>query len=418
MDKHSQREARRAFARRYIAGVTGNADVECPEPVADAVFASLSRSGERTSGSRVLDSWRNEPARGNRRGTPVAPPEIDTLIRQSAPPASRAKPWPDGRPFALCLSHDVDVVTRRVSLGRFRRGLARLTPRTQPGRAAREVARLVYRGVREPFRADSLGCYERWLALEAQHAFRSTWFFLPEEVDAPHEYDMDYRYDDAVMYDGARTTVAGMMRAIAAAGWEVGLHGSYRSPFDGDMLRNERVQVERAVARPVHSVRQHYLQYDVLRTPGIQARAGLRCDSTHGFNFSSGFRAEAAFPYWCWDFESDAAVPVLELPLHVMDSALFGAAGLRYDERAAELHVVSMLDAVAEVGGCLVVNWHPNYIEIPEYWRTYAALLRHAEARGAWGCSCEQLYDAWTSWETSLGLPPVLADTVLPDPSP
>ncbi|MHB1097272.1 MAG: polysaccharide deacetylase family protein [Gemmatimonadaceae bacterium] len=246
------------------------------------------------------------------------------------------------------------------------------------------------------------------MSLEAQYSFRSTWFFLPEDVLAPHRYDMDYRYDDVVTYGGARTTVAGMMQAIAGAGWEVALHGSYRSASDADMLRNEREQVERVIARPVVSVRQHFLQYDVLRTPGVQSRAGLRCDSTHGFNEASGFRAEAAFPYWCWDSESNAAVAVLELPLHVMDSALFGKARLGYDESTAEAHVLSMLDAVAEVGGCLMVNWHPNYIEIPRYWRTYATLLKHAAAQGAWGCSCEQLYDAWTQWEARLGLPSIL----------
>jgi peptidoglycan/xylan/chitin deacetylase (PgdA/CDA1 family) len=198
-----------------------------------------------------------------------------------------------------------------------------------------------------------------------------------------------------------------MMRDIAGSGWEIGLHGSYLSPFDAALLRDQRLQLESVTGARVSSIRQHYLQYDPRSTPANQSAAGLHCDSTQGFNFSSGFRTEAAFPYWGWDHRAEAALPVLELPLHVMDSALFGSAGLRYDRPAAEAHVVAMVEAVASVGGCLVVNWHPNYIELPEYVETYATLLRYAAERGAWGCSCAQVYAAWTAWESALGLPPI-----------
>lgn len=407
MGKRPKGDAQRDWARRYIAGVTGLADVECPSDVVERVLESLSLEAERSSTNDTCDGLVREPTRGSRRGTSVQPPIIDTLIKQSVQLAVPRTPWPGGRPFALCLSHDVDVVTRRMSISRIHRGLKRLRPLEEPSHAVREVARYLYRALREPFRADPLGCYEKWLSLEADYGFRSTWFFLPEDIIRPHRYDMDYRYDDVVTFEGARTTVAGMMRAIADAGWEIGLHGSFRSASDSDMLRNEREQVERAVGRQVTSVRQHYLKYDVHRTPSHHALAHLLCDSTHGFNQASGFRAEASFPYWCWDSVSDNAVPVLELPLHVMDSALFNDAGLAYDESTAEAHVLSMLDAVAEVGGCLVVNWHPNYIEVPRYWRTYATLLREAAARGAWGCSCAELYRAWIAWEAKIGLPPV-----------
>jgi hypothetical protein len=325
---------------------------------------------------------------------------FDTL--SAAPPR-----WPDGKKFALCLTHDVDSVSRR---------------RTSPGALAESARRLVGDGklgerlsglgrtaakyaLQIPCTwggGDALWHYEDWLKIEAEHGFRSTFFVFPERLAKPHAWDANYRASDPVVFDGVKMRVEGMFREIADRGWEIGLHGSYHSATDARILKDERVQIETVVGREVDSVRQHYLHYSAATTPAVHATAGLRADSTQGFNLGVGFRAGTALPYWCWDWSSNDSTNVLEIPLHAMDGSLLGAHGLDLSREQAEGGVVQLMDQVEAVGGCLTLNWHPEYLNLPDHWSVYGTVLAEARRRNAWGCSVRDIYDWWTTRDREL----------------
>ena len=229
------------------------------------------------------------------------------------------------------------------------------------------------------------------------HGFHSSFFFFPERVSAPHVYDCLYGFNDRMVWRGGRARVREVMREIAAMGWDVGLHGSYHSALREGLLRDQARQIEAAVGRPVLSTRQHWLHYDARVTPRLQADAGLLADSTQGFNRNVGFRAGTAFPYRCWDFERETPLPVLEIPQHVMDGALFTANALEYDAELAIRHCLQLMDEVAAVGGCLTLSWHPNTMVDARYWTVYETLLAEAAGRRAWGCSVAELHAWWTA---------------------
>jgi peptidoglycan/xylan/chitin deacetylase (PgdA/CDA1 family) len=260
-------------------------------------------------------------------------------------------------------------------------------------------------------RIDPLWHYEDWLKLEDRYGFRSTFFFFPSHVAKPSVWDAAYHFDDHVRFAGRSMRVRDMMQVIQRAGWDVGLHGSYYSATEPGILGDERSQIERVIGERVISIRQHWLHYDILRTPRLQAEAGLLCDSTQGFNRNIGFRAGTSFPYWCWDHESQSSLPVLEIPMHIMDGALFTTNALEYNLELAIHHCVQLLDRVAKVGGCLTLNWHPNYLNDDKWWSVYETLLEEAARRNAWGCSVGQLYSWWTQRERRLEWIPASASS-------
>jgi len=406
-------DAARAFARSHIANVVGSAAAAAtagPE-IETRVFRELSRTPE--TETTVRDAWGNWDfsfGESNLRGQLYQPwldrplVELRGRIAAEQPALPLEPPWPGGRPFAVCLTHDMDYVTLQPSFARATRSLARdarllLGPDRDPAAratalrgmlvAAWQVASLK---VLRPGRERG---YDEWLRLEDRYGFKSTFFYFPAVVSAPHVYDCLYAYDDPVTYDGRRMTVRDMMREMARSGWDIGLHGSYHSALRPGLLEDQRRQVETAAGRPVIATRQHWLHYDVRATPRLQADAGLRADSTQGFNRNVGFRAGTAFPYACWDLERGVELPVLEVPQHVMDGALFTANALEYDVELAVRHCVRLLDEVQAVGGCLTLSWHPNSIQVPRYWEVYQAVLAEAARRGAWGCSVADLYRWW-----------------------
>ena len=72
------------------------------------------------------------------------------------------------------------------------------------------------------------------------------------------------------------------------------------------------------------TTRQHFLHWDIARTPQLQNAAGFTADATLGFNRTVGFRASTALPFRQFDVTADEALPLLEVPLVVEDSALLG----------------------------------------------------------------------------------------------
>lgn len=377
------------IARDFVRRVDGGDRQEPGPEVVNAVAEALTRKEELDDPAR--DEFGNWEPRGPVIEARASQPWLDQLV--GARP--RRGRWPEDRPFALCLTHDVDGVSGRNHAKKFLRRLRRaLTAQGPRSLAVKQAAGSVYRLLSGMNGADPLAGFDEWITIEARHGYRSTWFFLPERYAAAHVYDMDYAYGDRVVFDGRRMSTADMMREVARRGWEVGLHGSYLSARRLDLLVDQKHQVEEAAGVSIRSIRQHYLCYDPAVTPRLHAEAGFRVDSTQGFNFSPGFRAGTAFPYWCWDAARREAVHVLEIPCVLMESALFQQ---RRSLDEARSIAVSILEAVEAVGGCLTLNWHPNYLRNADYWALYTELLSVAHERGAWGGSAGDVYDVWTA---------------------
>jgi peptidoglycan/xylan/chitin deacetylase (PgdA/CDA1 family) len=396
------------FALAFVRNVIGQAWIACDDNLVRRVFGEISRREELDTSCRdTLGRW--EPSCGG----PSHPgrvhlPNLDITLReiqhqmQTSHPDYRVEPssWPDNKSFALCLTHDVDFVSGKNHSRRLFRRLRRVVSSPEKRAVALyQAAGSMERLVTRLGRPDPIGDFEQWLKLEDQYGFRSTFFFLPSELAKVHVYDMDYVFSDSVTYGSARTSVAEMMRQIDHAGWEIGLHGSYLSAYDGDMLRDQKRQIEEVVRKDVRSIRQHYLRYDVSVTPGLQEAAGLVCDSTQGFSKTTGFRAATSFPYWCWDHARGCVTHVLEIPMAVMDSALFSRVAPDLDERGAVEHCVQLMESVAQVGGCLTLNWHSHNLGNPVYRRAYASILTRARELNAWGRSVSQVYHWWVERE-------------------
>jgi hypothetical protein len=182
-----------------------------------------------------------------------------------------------------------------------------------------------------------------------------------------------------------------MMREMLQRGWDIGLHGSYFSATDLSALLEEKRQVEECAGAPIQTIRHHYLHYDARITPSLHGQAGLKADSTQGFNRNIGFRAGTSFPYYCWNHQDQRTTNVLEIPLHVMDGPLLTSYGLGCNTDMAITYMKMMMDRIAAVGGCLTLNWHPSWLGQGIYAEVYQAILAEAVKRNAWGCSIASL---------------------------
>lgn len=328
----------------------------------------------------------------NRLGLIYRPVVDEQRLAACAPKPS----WPDRKPFAVCLTHDVDHVSAFSLLQGIRRTRKALSQTSWKARARRVIV-----GSMQVLRSlsaakDPLHCYEHWLKIEEAVGARSTFFFLPDHVRKPHASDGLYRYSDVVRFDGQRCTVAEMMREMDRRGWEIGLHATWYAFDDVDELKRQKEQIERVVGHEIVSVRQHYLHYDIRVTPRAHDEAGFQYDSTLGFNDNVGFRFGTSYPWRLYDLHEAKLLLILEIPLIVQDGALLNPRkGLRLDEEAAFRYVAQMADAVETVGGVLTLLWHADSVAIPSRFNLYHQVLEFLKTRNAWFGSVGEVGKWW-----------------------
>jgi peptidoglycan/xylan/chitin deacetylase (PgdA/CDA1 family) len=311
------------------------------------------------------------------------------LITGSGIPLIEIPPVPEGFRFIACMTHDVDHASLRRH--KFDHTMAGFIYRSTVG-SAREVARgrmspgklwtncvaaaklpFVYMGLaRDPW----LG-FDRYTEIE--NGRPSTFFFIPFErrpgraargTDAEAPDSRGSRYDVS--------HVAARIPKLRKAGCEIGLHG-----IDGWAESSKgRVESERIAECSGASemgVRMHWLYWNE-NSPAELEAAGFSYDSTCGFNGAVGYRAGTSQV-----FKPLVANRILELPLHVMDTALFYPNHLNLSQSEA-WKLMSPLMAHAEShGGTFTVNWHDRSIAPERLWGDfYVEILNRLEASGPW----------------------------------
>ncbi len=311
--------------------------------------------------------------------------------------------WPDGRRFAVCLTHDVDLISERSTprqaarhawAGRDRGGLGRIAG--PPVRLARAVRTGI---ARVPSARETL---ERSAALEADRGATASYLFTVPPAGGPGRYDCVYAPDDPCLFRGERRRVADVMRALAADGFDVGLHGSYEAGLRPGALAAERASLERATGLEITTTRQHLLHWDVRSTPRLQEAAGLRVDSSLGFNRDVGFRAGTSLPFRHFDVAMRERLGLLQVPLVAQDASLLDSWGRGLDAPKASEIVTQLLDRAAELGTAATLVFHPDKLVRPGWLALYEHALDHAAERGAWLTSLAQAARWWEAREARI----------------
>jgi hypothetical protein len=315
-------------------------------------------------------------------------------------------PIPVGYNFIVCLTHDVDHFAIRnhkcdhTILGFLYRAIfGSLVELFQGRKSARQVARnwlavlslpLVYLGIVPDFWSKP----ERYLKLDPA----STFFIIPKKGEAGLTPTGERRSRRAARYDVSQlqTTIG----EILARQGEIAVHGidAWR---DTMKAKKEREQIQTLTQSPAAGVRMHWLFFGSESARKLD-EAGFSYDSTFGYNETVGYRAGTT-----QGFRPFGAKCLLELPLHIMDTALFYPSHLHLSPEQGMVRVNAMVDDMRQFGGALVVNWHDRSIAPERLWDDfYVRLVAKLEAAGAWFCTAGQAA-AWfrrrreVSFETS-----------------
>jgi hypothetical protein len=291
-------------------------------------------------------------------------------------------PVPWGHDFIVCLTHDIDFLgirrhradrtlagfLYRASVGSVVAAARRRTPwrRVLPNWLAVARLPLVHLGLAKDFWLP----FDRYLRAEGE--LRSTFFLIPfrDRPGAGAPAARRVRYDVTEIREWAQE--------LERRGCEVGVHG-IDAWHDEERGREELARVAEAVGRSDLGVRMHWLFGDESSAARLDA-AAFAYDSTCGYNDAVGFRAGTTQV-----FRPPAARRLLELPLHVQDTALFFPGRMGLGEREAWRRCRGVIETVERLGGVLTVLWHDRSLVPERQWGGfYERLLDDLRARRAW----------------------------------
>ena len=155
----------------------------------------------------------------------------------------------------------------------------------------------------------------------------------------------------------------------------MGVHG-IDAWCDASKGRLEREAVQSVTGKPEIGVRMHWL-YSNEESPVLLEQAGFSYDSTVGYNQTVGYRAGTTQVFRPLNVER-----LLELPMHVMDTALFFPDYMNLKPSQARVILDDMVANCVRFGGVLTVNWHDRSIAPERLWdQTYRELLDGYAAR-------------------------------------
>jgi len=252
----------------------------------------------------------------------------------------------------VALSHDVDRIKKTYQYF------------TQLVSAAKKLDGNKFNNqIKSFFSSEPYWCFDKMIEIEKKYSVKSTFFILNESIDFQFTNINSWKLSLG-RYKINESKLVDKILWLDQNGWEIGVHGSYNSYKDYNLLSDEKKTLENILGHEVIGIRQHYLNLDQ-NTWNLHRDAGFKYDSSWGFTDGIGFKEEKEKPFA--PFKDSFIV----YPLHVMDYCFINESQ-RWEKFQEILEVVDKNNSL------LVINWHQrvfNKSEFPQYSENYTKII-------------------------------------------
>jgi peptidoglycan/xylan/chitin deacetylase (PgdA/CDA1 family) len=267
--------------------------------------------------------------------------------------------YPENKPFAVCLTHDVDVLykTKRLKI-------SEAWGQLRNARFSKCISSI------KETRSKKLPWwnFSDIMALENQYDAKSSFYFMVQD-----QYTEDYNYEiedcEAVISE------------LSDNGWEIGLHGGYFAYTDPVIMRKQKTQLEKVLNKNIVGYRNHYLQFKIPDTWEHLHSAGFQYDATFGYADCIGFRNGMCHPFKPYNLTTQSEIDILEIPLNIMDDTLNSY--MKFDLATSWEMTKQLIDTVEQYHGVITLLWH-NHILIGEQRKFYEKILKYCAEKNAW----------------------------------
>lgn len=199
-----------------------------------------------------------------------------------------------------------------------------------------------------------------WLdALHARYKLQPVYFFLT--IIKRGEYDKNL--------PASSPALQRLYNKLASI-YVTGLHPSWQSGTEEELLIKEKQALEKIVKHTVFISRNHYLRFNLPHTYRRLIDAGITDDHSMAYGAINGFRASYTVPYRWYDLEKEQVTHLVIHPFCFMEATSFFHQGYTAEQAAEEMQYYH--DTVKKVNGEFITLFHNHFLtEQPEWieWR-------------------------------------------------
>lgn len=177
-----------------------------------------------------------------------------------------------------------------------------------------------------------------------------TYFVIPQKKSLWEDYDL---FNDA--------RLQARLAEIIGPEDELALHCTYNCLDTPEDFIKEKNKLAGIFQRSIYGVRHHYLRFKVPESWSAAAAAHLNYDTTFCFAEYEGFRSGTSFPFIPFNLKQREEIPLVEIPLIVMDVTL--RFYRRLNISAGRKILQSLLAICQQVNGVLTILWHTSNLQ-------------------------------------------------------
>ena len=284
------------------------------------------------------------------------------LIRIS-PQLSRKK-----RVFKKHISCDVDHPIDYVGYSLYRTVLricARIIRDRKPKIAILDLANYFFRKFGS-HRFDEYRNNIFWImSVNKQAGNKVAFYFIPIQTDSSKEDPNDVR----------SKKISELLRYIVDSGHEVGMHPGYQTynhtlNFQKSSLAFKQALNDEDIDFKKIGGRQHYLMYDVSKTPQLWEENGFHYDSSLGFADRAGFRCGVCYEYQMYDLVNRSRMQLIQRPLILMETTLLAYENLNLDSSALNSRIRRFEKVIRSYKGDFTLLWHNSSLPNNQTYKT------------------------------------------------
>ncbi|MGG7213301.1 polysaccharide deacetylase family protein [Clostridium nigeriense] len=142
---------------------------------------------------------------------------------------------------------------------------------------------------------------------------------------------------------------------------EIGIHGSYNSYNDLNLLASEKSKIDKYTKSV--GIRQHYLRFKTPDTWKVQQECNLKYDTTLGYAKNAGFRAGICTPYKPFNVLDRKVIDIFEIPLIVMDVTIAETQYMGLNPKEGIDYVKNLINRIIDVNGVFSLLWHNSNLD-------------------------------------------------------
>ncbi|MBU0488757.1 MAG: polysaccharide deacetylase family protein [Bacteroidetes bacterium] len=208
---------------------------------------------------------------------------------------------------------------------------------------------------------DPFDCFEELLGIQRKYKLKPVYFFLVA----------DYGPNDRNIPISSNRFQA-LIKSVADNA-EIGVHPSFASASNPDMVREEINRLEQITRREVKKSRQHFLKILLPDTYTILPDLDIAHDYSMGYAAEIGFRAGICTPFKFYNLDREAEANLTVHPFGIMDATLRYYMKLN-PEKAVE-YLRPVIQNVQQVDGELCLLWHNETLSDYNRWKNWKPLL-------------------------------------------